>query len=71
MEEALEILDRENQGATAGQLKLWKEKLVVETEPYERSWMTVTTITTRFRKAGNKGGAAKAAVADTEQNRIL
>lgn len=33
--------------------------------------MTVTTITTRFRKAETRAATKAAAVADTEQNRVL
>ena len=51
-------MDRENQGATAGQLeRLDSGKTEGENRTrMKRSWMTVTTITTRFRKAENKGG---------------
>ncbi|WP_243008444.1 MULTISPECIES: hypothetical protein, partial [Hungatella] len=40
-------------------------------QSFKRSWMTVTTITTRFRKAETRAATKAAAVADTEQNRVL
>ena len=60
VEEALEVLDRENPRATAGQLEEALEKLKKKTEPYEKilddRYNHYDDIQDNGNKGGNKGG---------------